>query len=149
VPEPTGRWTISELKGAKPVALQLGGVLMFGVSLMLGLILRGLYQGTMEGSVAITGFSDLLFLLVGVVGGLVLHEAVHGILFRVFGGRARFGAKLLGGSTLLSVIEAGKLKAPAFLCSFGLATTQREGGEAGARRLYHRAVGAARVAGEW
>lgn len=96
VPEPTGRWAISELKGSKLWAVQVGGVLVFGVSLVLGLMLRGLYQGTGEGSVTMTGLWDLLILLVGVAAVLVLHEAVHGILFRVFGGRARFGAKLLG-----------------------------------------------------
>ncbi len=96
VPEPSGQWRISDLKGSKLVAVQAGGVLTFVVSLVLGLIIRGVYQGTGEGSVTISGFSDLLFLLVGVVAVLVLHEAVHGILFGVFGGRARFGAKLLG-----------------------------------------------------
>lgn len=96
VPEPTGRWAISGMKGAKLWAVQLGGVLVFGVSIVLGLILRGLYQGTSEGSVTMTAVSDLLILLLGVAAVLVLHEAVHGMLFRVFGGRVRFGARLLG-----------------------------------------------------
>ncbi len=96
VPEPTGRWKIGDLQGPKLLALQVAGVLLFVVSLVLGLMLRGLYQGTAEGSVTITGVSDLLFLFVGIVAVLVLHEAVHGILFRVFGGKVRFGAKLVG-----------------------------------------------------
>ncbi len=96
VPEPTGRWMASELKASKLWAVQVGGVLVFGVSLVLGLILRGLYQGTGEGGVTITGPSVLLILLGGVAAVLVLHEVIHGILFRVFGGRVRFGAKLLG-----------------------------------------------------
>ena len=84
------------MKGSKLWAVQLGGVLVFGVSLVFGLILRGLYRETGEGSVTMTGLWDLVILLVGIAAVLVLHEAVHGILFRVFGGRTRFGAKLLG-----------------------------------------------------
>ena len=92
-----GRWQL-HLKGGALVVLLAFGVVLFGLTIVLGLAVRVLLRGPFEGTVSISG-SELLFLpiLLGVfIAFFVLHEAIHGALFLVFGGKPRFGAKVIG-----------------------------------------------------
>lgn len=92
-----GRWQIN-LKGWALVVLLAGAVLVFGLSFILGAIVRVLLRGPWEGTISIStgGFLFLPILLGVVVAIIVLHEAVHGVLFLVLGGKPRFGFKLAG-----------------------------------------------------
>ena len=92
------RWQL-HLKGWSLVAIVAGGILVFALSFILGLIVRVLFRGPWEGAFSIS-MGDFYFpaMLVGVIVAImVLHEAVHGVLFLVPGGKPRFGFKLAGG----------------------------------------------------
>ena len=92
--ELAGRWKIN-LKGWTLVWLCTGGTILFGLSFILGLTIRGLLRGYFEGQVSLGGFFFLIVLGVFVTF-IILHEGVHGVLFLVFGGKPRFGVKLVG-----------------------------------------------------
>jgi len=72
-----------------------GGFCIFGVALILGVGARGILRG--EGEFHISVF--LAFpIFVGIIAAtVILHEAVHGLMFLVLGGKPRFGVKLIGG----------------------------------------------------
>jgi len=89
-----GRWKLN-LKGWSLVQLLAGGTIIFGLTIILGLTIRGLLRGDSEGTVNLGGFFFLLVLVV-FVASIILHEAVHGVLFLVLGGKPRFGVKLVG-----------------------------------------------------
>ncbi len=89
-----GRWLLS-LKGWPLVVLLVIGAAIFGLTIVLGLTIRGLLRGYLEGPANLGEF--FIPLVLGVfVAHIVLHEGVHGALFRVFGGKPRFGVKLAG-----------------------------------------------------
>jgi len=89
-----GRWQLN-LKGWSLVWLLAVGTIIFGLSFILGLTIRGLLRGYLEGSINFGGF--FFPIVLGVfVAYIILHEAVHGVLFLVFGGKPRFGVKLVG-----------------------------------------------------
>jgi len=91
-----GRWKLN-LKGWSLVWLCAGGAILFGLTIILGLTIRGLLRGYVEGQFSLDGgFFPLLLVLGVIVAYIILHEAVHGVLFLVFGGRPRFGVKLVG-----------------------------------------------------
>jgi len=92
--ELAGRWLLN-LKGWSLVWLLAGSTILFGLSIILGLTIRGLLRGYLEGQFSLGGFFFPLALGV-LVAYIILHEAVHGVLFLVFGGRPRFGVKLVG-----------------------------------------------------
>jgi len=92
--ELAGRWKLN-LKGWSLVWLFAGGTIIFGLTIILGLTIRGLLRGYLEGPANLGGFFFPLVLGV-IVAYIILHEAVHGVLFLVFGGRPRFGVKLVG-----------------------------------------------------
>lgn len=89
-----GHWQL-KLKGWALVVLFAGGTIVFALTIILGLTIRGLLRGYFEGSVNLGGFFFLIVLGV-FVASIILHEAVHGVLFLVFGGKPRFGVKLIG-----------------------------------------------------
>lgn len=89
-----GRWLLS-LKGWTLVVLLVIGAAIFGLTMVLGLTIRGLLRGYLEGPANLGEF--FIPLVLGVfVAHIVLHEGVHGALFRVFGGKPRFGVKVAG-----------------------------------------------------
>ena len=89
-----GHWQIN-LKGWSLVWLLAGGTIIFGLTIILGLTIRGLLRGYLEGPANLGGF--FFPLVLGVfVAYIILHEAVHGVLFLVFSGKPRFGVKLVG-----------------------------------------------------
>ena len=71
--------------------LVLVGLVAFFVSLSATAVIVGTATGT--GEVTIGGGTLVTGILVGLVLGVILHEAVHGVFFLVFGGRPRFGFK--------------------------------------------------------
>jgi len=89
-----GRWKLN-LKGWSMVQLLAGGTIIFGLTIILGLTIRVLLRGDSEGTVNLGGFFFLLVLVV-FVASVILHEAVHGVLYLVLGGKPRFGVKLVG-----------------------------------------------------
>lgn len=92
--ELAGHWQI-ELKGWALVVLLAGGTIVFGITIILTLTIGGLLRGYLEGSANLGGF--FFPLVLGVfVAFFILHEAIHGVLFFVFGGKPRFGAILVG-----------------------------------------------------
>jgi len=91
--ELAGRWLIN-LKGWGLVWLLAGCAILFGLSFILGLTIRGLLRGYSEGSVNLDGWVFLIVLGV-FVAFIILHEGVHGLVFLVFGGKPRFGVKLV------------------------------------------------------
>ncbi len=91
--ELAGRWNIN-LKGWSLVWLLAGSAILFGLSFILGLTIRGLLRGYSEGSVNLGGWVFLIVLGV-FVAFIILHESVHGLVFLVFGGKPRFGVKMV------------------------------------------------------
>lgn len=89
-----GRWQL-KLKGWALVWLFAGSTILFGLTIILGLTIRGLLRGYLEGRANLGEFFLPLVLGVFVVF-IILHEGVHGVLFLVLGGKPRFGVKLVG-----------------------------------------------------
>jgi len=71
-------------------------VLVFGITFAAGGVLRGLLRGTSELSVSVDSLAPVLIFVVAIPLILVLHEAIHALLFRLYGGTPRFGVKLIG-----------------------------------------------------
>jgi len=90
-----GQWRLN-VKGWALIAILSGSVLVFGLSLILGIIIRGLFNGIWEGTISITGWIFFPIVLGLIVAVIILHEAVHGLLFLILGGKPRFGFKLIG-----------------------------------------------------
>ena len=86
-----GHWQIN-LKGWALVVLLASAVIVFGLTFILGLTIRGLLRGYFEGSVNLDGWVFLIVLGV-FVAVIILHEGVHGLVFLVFGGKPRFGVR--------------------------------------------------------
>jgi len=73
-----------------------GGILVFGLSFVLGIIIRDLLRGVYEGQISFGGLISFPIILGVIVATIILHEAIHGVLFLVLGGKPRFGVKLVG-----------------------------------------------------
>ena len=67
------------------------GLVAFFASLSATAVIVGTATGTGEVTIGLGTF--VTGILVGLVLGVILHEAVHGVFFLVFGGRPRFGFK--------------------------------------------------------
>jgi len=93
--ELAGRWKIN-LKGWSLVTMIAGGILVFGLSFVLGIIIRDLLRGVHEGQISFGGWISFPIILGVIVATIILHEAIHGVLFLVLGGKPRFGVKLVG-----------------------------------------------------
>jgi len=93
--ELTGHWHLAAVKGRGLVTILAGGTCIFGLALILGVIARGVLRGS--GDFHISVF--LAFpIFVGIIAvTMILHEAVHGLVFLILGGKPRFGVKLIGG----------------------------------------------------
>jgi hypothetical protein len=90
-----GQWQVKG-KASSLIALVAGGILVFALSFILGIIIRGFFRGTWEGQIAIQGLGFFPIFLGAVAAVVVLHEATHGILFLILGGGPHFGFKLIG-----------------------------------------------------
>lgn len=89
-----GHWQL-KFKGRSLAVLLASGSIIFFLTIVIGLTIRGLLRGYLEGPANLGGF--FLPLMLGVfVAFLILHEGIHGLLFLVFGGKPRFGVKLIG-----------------------------------------------------
>ena len=78
-----GHWQIN-LKGWSLVRLLAGGSIIFGLSFILGLTIRGLLRGYFEGQVSLGGgFFPILIILGVFVAFIILHEGIHGLMFQV------------------------------------------------------------------
>jgi hypothetical protein len=92
--ELAGQWHFADLQRWALVAMVAGGVCVFGLAFILGLVARGMLREAVGFHVSI-GLSFPIFL--GIIAATaILHEAVHGLVFLVFGGKPRFGVKLIG-----------------------------------------------------
>ena len=89
-----GRWQL-KLKGRALIVLLASGSIIFGLTIVFGLTIRGLLRGYFEGSVNLGEFFFLIVLGV-FVAFIILHEGIHGLMFLVFGGKPHFGVKLAG-----------------------------------------------------
>ena len=86
-----GRWALNQASVKELLLAVLVGLVAFFVALTATAFIVG--TATDSGEVTIDGGTFLLGSLVGLVLGVILHEAVHGVLFLAFGGRPRFGFK--------------------------------------------------------
>ena len=86
-----GRWILKQASVKERVLSVLVGLVAFFASLSATAFIVGTATGTDE--VTIDGGTFLTGTLVGLVLGVILHEAVHGVFFLVFGTRPRFGFK--------------------------------------------------------
>ncbi len=91
-----GQWQIRDLRREALVAVQVGAVLVFAASFVMGGALRGLLGPSQELSIAVDSVVEVLAVPISIVAVILLHELVHAALFALAGGRPRFGAKLIG-----------------------------------------------------
>lgn len=91
--ELAGHWQIN-LKGWALVVLAAGAVIVFGLTIILGFVARGILQGSTDFHVSI-GLAFPIFLAI-IAAFVILHEGIHGLVFLIFGGKPRFGVKLIG-----------------------------------------------------
>lgn len=66
-------------------------VLLFLAVVVSAGILVNQFMGRME------SYTNVIFLLMTILFTFLLHEGIHGLFFWVFGGRPRFGIKVIGG----------------------------------------------------
>ena len=85
------RWTLKQASVKERLLSVLVGLVAFFASLSATAFIVGTATGT--GEVTIGGGAFFTGMLVGLVLGVILHEAVHGVFFLVFGARPRFGFK--------------------------------------------------------
>ena len=86
-----GRWTLNQASVKELLLLGLVGLFAFFASLAAVGFIVGAATGSAE--TTIDGGTFVVGILVGLVLGVILHEAVHGVFFLAFGGRPRFGFK--------------------------------------------------------
>ena len=91
--ELTGHWQIN-LKGWGLVVLAAGAVIVFGLTIILGFVARGILQGSTDFHVSV-GLAFPIFLAI-IATIVILHEGIHGLVFLIFGGKPRFGVKHIG-----------------------------------------------------
>jgi hypothetical protein len=93
--ELAGHWCLATVKGWGLVTILAGGTCIFVVTLILGVVVRGILQGSGDFHISV-GLAFPIFLAI-IAAFVILHEGVHGLVFLVFDGKPRFGAKLIGG----------------------------------------------------
>ena len=93
--ELAGHWHLADVKGRGLVTILAGGMCIFGVTLILGVVARGMLQGS--GDFHVSVFLAFPIFVGIIVATMILHEAIHGLVFLVLGGKPRFGVKLIGG----------------------------------------------------
>ena len=86
------RWTLKQASVRERLLSALVGLVAFFAALAAATLVVGTVTGS--GEMTLGGGTFLLGMLVGLVLGVILHEAVHGVFFLAFGGRPRFGFKL-------------------------------------------------------
>ena len=86
-----GRWTLKQASAKELLLSILVGIVAFFAALSATAFIVGTATGS--GEVTIDGGIFISGLLSGVVLGVILHEAVHGVFFLAFGGWPRFGFK--------------------------------------------------------
>jgi len=86
-------WQIN-LKGWALVVLAAGAVIVFGLTIILGVVARGIVQGSTDFHVSV-GLAFPIFLAI-IATVVILHEGIHGLVFLIFGGKPRFGVKRIG-----------------------------------------------------
>ena len=86
-----GRWTLKQASLKARLLSVLVGLVAFFASLSATAFIVGTATGT--GEVTIGGGTFFTGMLVGLVLGVILHEAVHGVFFLVFGAWPHFGFK--------------------------------------------------------
>jgi hypothetical protein len=91
----SGKWRL-HVKGWGLVAILFGSFFIFVLSLILGIIFRGLFSGAWEGTFSMEGLIFIPVILGLIVAVIIVHEAIHGLLFAILGGQPRFGFKLIG-----------------------------------------------------
>jgi hypothetical protein len=92
-----GRWQLNA-EGWASVTLSAAGILLFIFSFFLGIFFHGLLTGTQELSFSISA-ADIAFfplLLAVIIVTIVLHEAVHGMMFAITGNKPCFGFRMIG-----------------------------------------------------
>ena len=87
----TDRWTLKAASANELLLLVIVGLVAFFASLAAAVAILGAATGS--GEATIGGGTFVVGVLAGTVLGVVLHEAVHGLVFMMFGGRPRFGLK--------------------------------------------------------
>ena len=85
------RWTLDSASVGEIALLALVGLVAFFGSIVAATLIVGAATGS--GEMTIDGGTFVVGFLAGLVLGVILHEAVHGVLFLAFGGRPRFGFK--------------------------------------------------------
>ena len=92
--ELAGYWHLATMKRWVLVTILAGGTCIFGLTFILGIVVRGILRGAGEFHISV-GLTFPIFL--GIIASTaILHEAVHGLGYLVFGGKPRFGVKLIG-----------------------------------------------------
>ena len=85
------RWTLDSASVGEIALLALVGLVAFFGSIVAATLIVGAATGS--GEMTIDAGTFVVGFLAGLVLGVILHEAVHGVLFLAFGGRPRFGFK--------------------------------------------------------
>ncbi len=91
--EVAGHWQIN-FKGWALVVLAAGAVIVFGLTIILGLIARGILQGSTDFHISVVLAFPIFLAIIATV--VILHEGIHGLVFLIFGGKPRFGVKRIG-----------------------------------------------------
>jgi hypothetical protein len=89
-----GEWQIKQ-KSSVTVALTAGAVLVFILSLVLGIVVRGLLRATWEAGISVKGPAFIVVVLGIIVAVIIVHECIHAVLFLIAGGKPRFGFKIV------------------------------------------------------
>lgn len=89
-----GEWQIKQ-KSSVTVAQIAGAFLVFILSLILGIVVRGLLRATWEGQISVKGPAFIAVVLGIIVAVVIVHECIHAVLFLIAGGKPRFGFKMV------------------------------------------------------
>lgn len=87
----TDRWTLKQASSSESLLLVVVGLVAFFGSLAAAAAI--VEAATGSGEVTIDGGTFVVGFLAGLTLGVILHEAVHGVVFMAFGARPRFGFK--------------------------------------------------------
>jgi hypothetical protein len=90
-----GQWQIN-MKASAQVAISAGVVLLFGLSFIIGTAIRGLIRSSLEQQFSFGGLIFFPIILGVILAVMILHEAIHGLMFLVAGAKPLFGVKLIG-----------------------------------------------------
>jgi len=91
--ELNGHWQL-DLRAPALIAMTTIGILMGGISLLFGIIIREVLRGPWDGYIYSTVIFSFPSVLITVIAVVIVHEAIHGILFLISGCKPRFGFEL-------------------------------------------------------